>query len=254
MKARPQSEGGHIDPKTGRLILVESGNTKVNRQGERVPKTEKRPKLSLVEDAYDLIDGPGTRMEKVYADHANRMKGLGNQARLELLATKPAKVNPSPATRATYKDEVGSLQAKVALVKSNRPRERQAQTIANTIYSAKAQDNPAMDESTKRKVKSQALMEARVRVGLSKHPFSVTPREWEAIQAGVVSNTTLKAILAKADMDEIRSYATPKKEVLMTSAKSKRARQMMDLGYTRAEVAQHLGVSVGTLDRDLYGT
>lgn len=253
LEPRGYKDGGPIDKDTGKLVLVPSKKTKVDRKtGERVPRIEKRPLLSLVDDAYDLVSGKGTRMERVYADHSNKMRALANKARLEIVNSPVTKVTASPATKEAYKAEVASLKAKVIAVETGRPKERHAQTIAGTVYRAKVQSNPNMDDTTKKKVKAQALMEARIRLGLTKHPITITEREWEAVEAGAVANDTLRTLLAKTDMDEVRKLATPKKEVLMSSAKTKRAEQMMNMGYTRAEIAQHLGVSVSTLDRALY--
>jgi hypothetical protein len=77
----------------------------------------------------------------------------------------------------------------------------------------------------------------------------ITDKEWEAIQAGAISDSKLSEILTHANMDVVRDHATPKDQVLMTNAKTNRAKSMLASGYTRAEVAAALGVSLSTLDR-----
>lgn len=252
LKLRLQPDGGPIDPKTGKLVWVPSGETYKGKDGERVPKTEKRARLARTDDAFELIEGTGTRMERIYATHANRMKDLANAARLEFLKTPVPKVKASPATKQAYAPEIASLDAKLAAIKMNRPKERHAQAIATAQYAAKKRANPSMDKQTQIKIKTQAVMEARERVGLPRRQFEIEPKEWEAIQAGAISNSKLSQILDKADMEQVKQYATPRKEYLMTATKTDRAQQMLSSGYTREEVAQHLGVSISTLDRALY--
>ena len=43
----------------------------------------------------------------------------------------------------------------------------------------------------------------------------------------------------------------PRNQTAMTSAATARARAMLNMGYTREEAADALGVSVSTLDRAL---
>lgn len=86
-KPRPQSEGGAIDQVTGRKEYVPTGKTKRNREGEVVPRTTKIKKLELTDDAYTLTSAIPTRMEKLYANHSNRLKELANKARLSSLDT-----------------------------------------------------------------------------------------------------------------------------------------------------------------------
>jgi len=59
----------------------------------------------------------------------------------------------------------------------------------------------------------------------------------------------LQDILANADLDVIKDYATPKETLKMSATKTSRANAMLNSGYTRSEVAEALGVSVSTLDK-----
>jgi len=111
-----------------------------------------------------------------------------------------------------------------------------------------------MDDDTLKKIKTQALNEGRNRTGAGKQRIEVTKQEWDAIQAGAISNTRLNDILRQADIDVIRSFATPKVEKIVTPAKKARAQAMFNNGYTRAEVAAALGVSLTTLDTAVTGS
>ncbi len=88
----------------------------------------------------------------------------------------------------------------------------------------------------------------RTRTGAGKQRIEITQLEWDAIQAGAISNHKLTQILANADLESVRALATPRRDLLMTSAKTRRAQSMLASGYTRAEVADALGVSLTTLD------
>jgi hypothetical protein len=139
------------------------------------------------------------------------------------------------------------LKAKLNVAEKNAPRERQAQLLANASVSQKRQANPGMDEATAKKIKQQELNTARVRTGARKDKIVMTQAEWNAIQAGAVSNHVLERVLKNSDTDRVKALALPKTAPKMTSAKLVRAQSMLASGYTQAEVADALGVGLTTL-------
>lgn len=245
--ARRARDGGPFDPVTGRKQFTETGETYVDAQGVTRTRMMKVTRLSNTEDAHTL--STGTPMETIYADHSNRLKTLANQARVELARTPRAE--RSPSARATYKNEVASLRDKLDLAQRSAPLERQAQTLAAAILRQKKAENPAMDPETEKKIKFQALEVTRARVGAKKNQIQFSPSEWDAIQAGAISDSMLSQILDHADMTQVKELATPRNRLLMTPARMKRAESMLSLGYTRAEVAAQLGVSLSTLDESM---
>jgi hypothetical protein len=245
------AEGGPIDPKTGEFRYVPTGKSYVNKQGKTVLSVTKSKKLAETNDAYTLTGDPARPIERVYADHSNRLKGLANKARLEMINT--PRLERSPSAAKVYEAEVKSLDSQLNIALMNAPLERRALTIAAVTTKARVDANPHMDNTQKKRIEAQALEEARIRVGAKKTKVVIEPREWEAIQAGAISDTKLKAILDNADLDRVKELATPQNKTLMTSNKTARAQSMLDLGYTRAEVASQLGVSVSTLDRSIGG-
>ena len=211
----------------------------------------KSTQMAEVDDAFELSSG--TRMEGVYATHANKLKALANDARKETLTIKATPVDKQAAQ--TYASEVASLKSKLDLVQANRPRERQAQAIASTIIEEKKAALPNMDKDDEQKLRQRVITESRSRVGaLSKNPKAknnisiyIEDNEWEAIQAGAVPTTTLRSILNYADMDRVRDLAMPKDKRGLNSSKLARAKSLFARGYTQAEVADMVGVSVTTL-------
>jgi hypothetical protein len=255
-KARSAADGGAIDPVTGRRMYVPTdehyvipAHTKATKRGvvdvpdQTIYKTEKIAKLALTDDAHTLSSG--TPIERIYADHSNRLKDLANEARKEYVSTKP--IPYSPSAKLAYAPQVKSLNDALSLAQSNAPRERQAQIIANAILDRKKQANPDMDKDELKKERSKALIEARIRTGASKTQIKISQEEWNAIQAGAISNHQLEQILRNADPETVKKLATPKTAVLMTDVKIARAKQMIESGYTQADVADALGVSLSTL-------
>jgi len=247
-KPRLQSLGGPIDPVTGEKRYQPTNRLDRNKQLLKITST----KLAETTDAMSLVSEHKLPMEVLYAKHSNKLKALANEARLEYLGTKSEKRSPSAAK--AWEPQVKSLQAQLNLAQRNAPLERQAQVLASTQVRAAWHANPHMDDETRKKVEFQALTVARARTGADKHKIKITPDEWDAIQANAISAHKLSEILRHADMEIVRHYATPPTAYLMTPAKTARAKSMLELGFTRGEVAKALGVSKTTLDDATKGS
>ena len=248
-KARPASLGGPIDPVTGKKVYVDKGEPYVNAKGKLVYPTQRSKKLAETDDAHTLSSG--TVIEKVYADHSNRLKALANEARLASLSV-PSKPR-SPSAAKVYASEVSSINHKLNVALMNAPLERQAQLVANAVVKAKRDANPDMDSAEVKKLSFLAITEARNRLDSGKSLIDLTDTEWEAIQAGAISPNKLKEILNNSDLDRLKKLAMPKTERLMDTAAQSRAKSMLALGYDQAEVADALGVSLSTLKLALNG-
>ncbi|AWN05956.1 helix-turn-helix DNA-binding domain protein [Streptomyces phage CricKo] len=247
-KPRPASEGGPIDRATGKLVFVETGAKNFDGSDRKIKST----KLAETDDAHTLIDGPGTMIEKIYADHSNKLKNLANQARREMLGID--NIERSPSAAKVYAQDVKDLDAALNEALRNAPLERRAQVIANARYKLKAQANPDMDAAEIKKLKAKELKDARDRVGAKKQLIEISPRQWEAIQAGAISNSKLEKILDNTDLDKIKALATPKSKKSMSTADLNRAMLMLrNDKYSLAEVADQLGVSVSTLKAAISG-
>lgn len=248
-KARSSKEGGGIDKTTGKKIFTPTGETYINKKGQLVKRTFESKKLAETDDARTLSSG--TPIENVYAAHSNKLKELANQARLSMIRTKTTPYSPS--AKLAYQKEVTSLSSKLEVAKRNAPLERQAQLVANAIVQAKKDANPNLETSEIKKIQGQALTVARLRTGAGKIRIDITPREWAAIQAGAISNNKLEAILNNADLDVVKELATPRVQPKISTVMATRARSMLANGYTQAEIADALGVSVSTLKTTIEG-
>jgi hypothetical protein len=246
-KARPAKEGGPIDPRTGKKVYVDTGSSYKDAQGRTIIRKQRVNKLENASDAFKLASG--TEIEAVYANHSNRLKALANESRKATLQIKP--VPYSPSAKKTYAQEVATLNAKLNVALKNAPLERQAQIFANATVKAKRQANPDMENAELKKIKGQALTQARIRTGARKQRVEITDSEWRAIQAGAISNHKLNQILENADLDVVKRLATPRTASVATPAVMARAQAMLAAGYTQSEVADALGLPTSTLNTAL---
>jgi DNA-binding CsgD family transcriptional regulator len=217
-------------------------------------RTQKSTKMAEALDARDLISEANTPMERLYADYANSMKSLANQARKEMMATGNLKTDPS--AKATYKAEYDSLMAKLNTAQVNAVRERAALRKANAVINEKIASNPDMKKSDLKKERQRATTAARAEVGsISRKDrnIKITDREWEAIQAGAITEHKLKQILDNADIDELRSRATPRNNNTLSEAKVNRIKAMSNSNYTNEQIANALGISPSSVAKCLKG-
>ena len=274
----PEIKRTTVDKNTGEKIFEFSNRTyaeiKKDKEtgeyyetGKIKTATESTSKMEAVfisgsKDAHELSSG--TRMEHIYAEHANKLRALANEARKEYLSTPPTKYNPAAAK--TYSKEVSSLNAKLNIALKNAPRERQAQLMADKTIKSYISKHPEVTDRNHKdelnKVKQQALAEARARAGsISRQSgktyadgtpkpsraIDISDREWEAIQAGAISNTKLNQILKNSDLDAIKEKATPRTTKAISTSKINRAKSLLAMGYTQSEIAESLGISISTL-------
>lgn len=253
----------------GSLIYQLSDNleyqvsTTNKRTGEITVKTKKRTQKSTrmaeTDDAYTLVSESRHPMEIVYADYANSMKSLANKARLEEIKT--GNLRSDPVARKTYEKEVKSLDNKLNQALLNTTRERAAQRMANAEVKAKTdkyreENGVKMKPGDVKKLNQQAITKYRQEVGsVSRRDRSIkiTDKEWEAIQAGAISENKLKKILNNSDVDELRQRATPRKSDNLSSTQVSRIKALASSNYTLAEIAKKTGYSTSTISKYLKG-
>lgn len=230
----------------GEKVYENTGRTRIDRKtGKEVPIRISSTKMAEEPDANKLSSG--TVQETIYANFANRLKNLANEARKAALFTEPDKYSPS--AKKTYAVEVDSLNKKLYLAELNRPLERKAQLLMAQKLRAYLQENEDMTSDEIKKLRGRLIKESRAIVGAKKVPVEITDREWEAIQAHAVSYNTLTKILNNSDMDHIKQLSMPRTSPVMSEAKIARAKNMFNQGRTREEVAEALNVSVSTLQK-----
>lgn len=246
-----------VDPDTGEVSFT-------NKAGDIRYKTKTRSQASTAmaetDDATTLLSLKPSVKELAYADYANSMKALANTARKTMMATEEIKRDPTAAR--TYADEVKSLDEKLQKAMLNAPRERAAQRMAGAAVKAKQLEyKSAGQEMSKEDIKKErqrATEAARNRYNAIRRRdrnIDITDMEWEAIQAGAISKTTLRKILNNTDTAKLRQRAMPRNEAKTISpGKVNRIKTMAASGRTLQQIADALGVSPSTVNKYLKGS
>ena len=239
-----------VDSKTGETIFT-------NKDGTIIYATKKKTQVSTnmaeTDNAYTLVSKAKHPMEIVYADYANDMKALANDARIEIANT--GRLKYSKDAKEKYKKEVSSLLVQLNDAELNSIKERVAQRKANVEVNAKKEANPDWKNSDVKKASQQAITKYRQEVGKESRTdrsIKITDKEWEAIQAGAISEAQLNKILNNTDIDSLRERATPRSKASISQAKASRIKAM-SASYTIAQIAEKLGVSPSTVSNYLKG-
>lgn len=237
--------------KEAKRIYKETGEVPDSLGGLRFKETKnqvKTTRMADTKDAYELSSGHP--MEEIYAEHANKLKALANQARS--ISRNMTGTIYNSTSHKIYAKEVASLADKLKIAESNAPLERQATMIANKVLKAKVEADPSLrnDRDAYKKAQQRSISDARAKVGSKKTLINITDDEWKAIQAGAVSNTMLTKIFNNTDDEKLKRLATPHKDVnKMSTAQISRAKRLLEAGNTQAEVAKAFGVSVSTINK-----
>lgn len=238
------------DPVTGEILWTDKkGDTYIDEKGKVKNRQEETTRMEQTNNAMSLVSEFRMPTEIAYANYANGLKSLANEARKAYLATDTPKADPA-ATKA-YSAEVASLNNKLKIALMNSPRERQAQLYADhTIEMAKQAIYPEkMDKDVMQKKRAQALAAGRAKFNAQKDPVKFTEKEWEAVQARAISPSKLSQLLANADMDQVKKLATPRQSRGLLPAQESVAKSMAARGYTLEEIADKFGVSSSTISK-----
>ena len=240
----------------------ESGRvTYTNKDGDITYRTKTRTqastKMAETDDAMTLVSPAKHAMEIAYAEYANSMKSLANQARKEMIMTKEVEYDAN--AKRTYANEVSSLNSKLNDALLNATKERAAQRKANVVINEAKQtakdEGRTIKNADLKKVGQRALSSARDEYGSiarRDRSIKITDKEWEAIQAGAISKTQLQKILNNTDVDVLREKATPRATTEFNTAKVDRMKAMSGT-YTIAQIAEKFNCSPSTVSKYLKG-
>ena len=240
-----------VNEKTG---VIEYTNKDGSIQYKVKTRTQSSTKMAEADDAFSLVSDMRNPREVAYANYANKMKSLANQARMEIVST--GKIEYRSSAKAAYQNEVASLMNKLNIAKLNAPRERQAQRLANAEIAKKYPPGSTADPGDIKKDSQRALTKYRNQVGsVARRDRSIiiTDKEWDAIQAGAISETILKDILNNTDVDNLRERATPRSTNTMSQANINRMKAMVSSGYTNEQIAEKFGISSSTVSKYVKG-
>lgn len=236
-----RDEQGKIvrDPKTNKPVKVRSG------EKEYVPI--ETTWMDITADAKALVKDPNNIIETSYAEYANALKSMANEARKEAIVG--PKLIYSPEANKKYAVEVADLMAQMNEASKNKPRERQAQTLANIWYAHYIDANGELDKEDAKKIKDKMLKKARAEVGAARVEINISDKQWEAIQAGAISHSKLMTILSKADQERFYSLALPKETAAITPAKETKIRAMIASGFSISDIVEGTKLSRSTIEQ-----
>lgn len=246
-----------VNPDTGKKYYRDLFPNQAGYDPNAKDVTVKSTKMAETNDAMTLVSKSKYPMELVYANYANSMKAMANNARKEALANDKLEYNKEAAKE--YAEQVTSLKSKIAACQTQAPLERRAQSITDVIVASKIRQYPdRYDRKTPdgkknlKKLRSQIIAQQRSKLKGNTH-MDITYKEWEAIQAGAVNKTTLLNVIRYAKKDRITELSTPKDSGLPALSMSNiaHARAMLNSRFTQKEVADYFGVSVSTLKKYL---
>lgn len=241
---------GIVNEKTGKTVF---GDIITNKAGdiryEVGQRKDTTTRMAATDDAYSLVSEAQHPMELIYADYANYMKVLANQARKEAIYT--GKIPYSAKAKEKYKTEVSHLMVELNEANKNAIKERAAQRKANTDIANKIELNPELKPNDVKKLSQQAITKYRTEVGsVSRRDrnIEISDKEWEAIQAGAISESKLVQILNNTDIDKLRERAMPKTTKSLTNGQINRIKAMSNT-YTIGQLASLFGVSTSTISK-----
>ena len=241
-----------IDKETGKISYKKANETYFDpKTGKMKTRMQDSTLMAETDDAFTLVSDANNLKERAYAEYANKMKALANQARKEMVTTGRLQYNPS--AKIVYQEQFDSLTAQNNIALKNAPRERQAQVIAASIVAAKQQENEDITRGELKKIRHLALTQARQQVGAKRQLVTVSEKEWEAIQAGAITDSQLSKIIDNADIDRIRQLATPRATNTLTPTKINKIEAMKASGYTTEQIAESIGVSTSTISKYILG-
>lgn len=218
-----------------------SGKTKWVRKETK--RTTSSTRMAETNDARTLMSKNPSEVEKAYATYANHMKTLANTARLASLDPTLKQVK-SPEAAKKYSKEVQELNTLLVEAEKNSGRERQANILATSLINAAVASNKDYysDKDHRKKLRTQCVNYARKKTGAKRHSIVFTDKQWEAINAGAISDTKLDTLIAAADKESYMKLAMPKRNTI-SDAKKARIRSLFADGWTQEQIADAVGVS-----------
>ena len=237
------------DKKTGDIIFTNKDGSLIYKSRMRtMPSTQ----MAQTDDARTLVSKKQHPMELIYADYANNMKALANKARIESINTKNLQYNSQAAK--TYSKEVSALNAKLNEALKNAIKERHVQRLTASEVQKRLKQDPSMTADDIKKTSQRLQTKYREELGSiprRQRNMGITDKEWEAIQAGAISNNKLKKILDNSDPEILRQRSMPKDKPVISTAMINRMKTMRDSNFTLEEIATKLGVSKSTVSNYL---
>ena len=233
------------DSKTGEVYMT---NKKGDIKYITEMRTDKIAKMDETRDAMTLVRNKSDQKELLYADYANSMKALANQARKASLKIKTPGIDKEAKKK--YAKEVEELEKGLNKVYLNKPMEREAIRRA-TVRIKDRTEGKNLEPKDVKKIKQQEMTKARNEIGTvprKERMPDITDKQWEAIQSNAIGSSKLMQILKNTDSEKLYERAMPKDSKKLTTAQISRIKAMINSNrFTASEIALKMHVSVSTI-------
>lgn len=211
--------------------------------------------MAETDNAMTLVSKFRHPKEILYAEYANSMKDLANKARKSMMET--GNLRSDPQAKKIYAKEVSSLEAKLNEALKNAPKERLAVRLTAAEISRRRKEDPSMTSEDIRKLSQRTQAKFREEVGSvtrKNRSIKITDKEWEAIQAGAISENKLKMILSNSDPDVLREKAMPKtNKSAVSNSQIARMKAMSNSNFTIQQIAEKMNLSPSVVSKYLKG-
>ena len=239
------------DKKTGEVYFTsQDGKIRYKTKARTIASTN----MAETDDAMTLVSKYRDPREIIYAEYANSMKALANKARKSMIAT--GNLKSDPQAKKIYAEEVSSLEAKLNQALKNSIKERTAVRLAASEINAKKKEQDDLKAEDIRKLGQRSISKYREQVGSVSRKdrnIKITDKEWQAIQAGAISENKLKQILANSDPDSLRQRAMPRNTTGLSNAQVARIKAMNNSNFTIAQIAEKMNISPSAVSKYLKG-
>lgn len=255
-KRQIATKGGEVKQRADGSYYYDPGKSKEDRQEVWVQtgwtrRQQESTRMADAKDANELLSDNPTKIELEYAKYANHCKALANEARKESLDPSLTLHTNSEAKK-KYAKEVKELNEALVKAKKNAPRERQALLLATSRINAELDAHPEYESDKKKKLKGRAMLDARADCGALKDRIKFTEKQWEAINAGAVSASTLNELLRNADKDSYMNLALPKTDRISATKKAT-IKALYNSGWSQEQIAEYMDLSTSSISGIVNG-
>lgn len=229
---------------TGKMVTGKDGTAK---------KAQVQMLKGMLHEPEELMSGDNIEVENIYLDYARKMLNLANECRAAARRGEPYEKNQSMAE--PYQMEVQSIMSKIADRKEKSAIERRAQIIASADLKMRISEDPSLvtDTSAYKKAAGDCIKRARMKVGAGNIDINLTDDEWSAVFDRALGKDAYNYVMRHCDSRELYDFVFNEKTQPANPFMQERVSKMIQSGYTRTQICEHLNISPRELNKYTEG-
>lgn len=207
----------------------------------------------MLHDPEELMSGDNIEVENIYLDYARKMLNLANECRAAARRGEPYEKNQSMTE--PYQMEVQSIMSKIADRKEKSAIERRAQIIASADLKMRISEDPSLvtDTAAYKKAAGDCIKRARMKVGAGNIDINLTEDEWSAVFDRALGKDAYNYVMRHCDSRELYDFVFNEKTQPANPFMQERVSKMIQSGYTRTQICEHLNISPRELNKYTEG-